>query len=417
MRLLFLLIPVVVGCAGGKQDKPVFNNDNNDNNIHGIPGFGDTCTTGKMCESGYCVAFPDSYDLGCTVLCPATSCPEGFTCRQASRNDATTICLPHSEKTCSPCSTDDQCGVHSDRCFVLQEIGGCLAECGAGGDCPDGFICSDLTSEGGTSGRYCMPNEGVCGCSAFTAGTQTSCVVENEHGSCSGMKECNGAAGWGACSAPTPGPELCDGEDNNCDGQVDEGLLGTMEHCSACNDTCDGVGVEGTEASCSNGVCSLSCHEGYYDPDELGSTGCECKDDNIAGSSPSSAASLGSFDDCDFTHTVTSLHIPKDANGTGPKDYFKYTYTNNAWPMSCWNFNSVRLDVPSSGVNMRICAGHSTTESTWDCAAASPGTSTSVELPEIDNGETVQVYFSVENIADPLTCGDYTVTIVDEGDI
>ncbi len=34
-------------------------------------------------------------------------------------------------------------------------------------------------------------------------------------------KTCSGDA-WGACQADTPAQEVCDGEDNDCDGEIDE---------------------------------------------------------------------------------------------------------------------------------------------------------------------------------------------------
>ncbi len=37
---------------------------------------------------------------------------------------------------------------------------------------------------------------------------------------CSGTQQCEDG-GWGDCSAPSAGPEVCDGKDNNCDGVVD----------------------------------------------------------------------------------------------------------------------------------------------------------------------------------------------------
>ncbi|MGN6108045.1 MAG: MopE-related protein [Kofleriaceae bacterium] len=49
----------------------------------------------------------------------------------------------------------------------------------------------------------------------------------------SGTETCQ-AGSWGACTAPVPAPEVCDGDDNNCDGEVDEG--------DTCGPTDDGEG-------------------------------------------------------------------------------------------------------------------------------------------------------------------------------
>ena len=80
------------------------------------------------------------------------------------------------------------------------------------------------------------------------------------------------------CEAVTvPGPEACDGRDNDCDGRVDEelrndcGLCGDApaELCNALDDDCDGLVDEGEDAdlcdvgeACVNGECAPPCAAG-----------------------------------------------------------------------------------------------------------------------------------------------------------
>jgi hypothetical protein len=66
---------------------------------------------------------------------------------------------------------------------------------------------------------------------------------------------CQGNGVWGSCSGVTPVPEACDGKDNDCDGQVDNGAPDTGEPCTP------GLGeCAWGETLCQDGqvVCSVS---------------------------------------------------------------------------------------------------------------------------------------------------------------
>ncbi len=80
-----------------------------------------------------------------------------------------------------------------------------------------------------------------------------------------------GATGNGCeynCVVSSGGVEVCDGVDNDCNGQVDEGFdLGTdVANCGSCGTLCTALaGANSTVNSCANGVCQFACSAGFLD--------------------------------------------------------------------------------------------------------------------------------------------------------
>ena len=112
---------------------------------------------------------------------------------------------------------------------------------GYGNGCPLGPDCNDKNPNFQQSCRLCDVLL-VEGCACAIPGKEVDCYEGTEEnlsfGLCApGTRTCS-AGFWGPCLGQIlPEDEVCDGEDNNCDGEVDEGVLSA---CGDCNEECSG---------------------------------------------------------------------------------------------------------------------------------------------------------------------------------
>jgi hypothetical protein len=121
-------------------------------------------------------------------------------------------------------------------------------------------------------------NCGKCGTVCpLPSHAQAACVA----GRC-GMGTCNPGyvdldkqPGTGCeCALSNGGVEICDGKDNNCDGQIDEGfnLQTDAANCGKCGNVCAFAHANGL---CQQGKCGFACLPGYVDLDGNPENGCE----------------------------------------------------------------------------------------------------------------------------------------------
>ncbi|MDA3863995.1 MAG: MopE-related protein [Deltaproteobacteria bacterium] len=78
-----------------------------------------------------------------------------------------------------------------------------------------------------------------------------------------------------SCFISNDGTEICDGLDNDCNGQVDDGVdtLNDPQNCGACWNSCNRLH---SQTTCNNGQCELlSCNSGYTDANNDLADGCE----------------------------------------------------------------------------------------------------------------------------------------------
>ncbi len=227
-------------------------------------GAGCSCQNDSNCAaSSACIA--TSTGKRCAAPCVDGQCPQGFACTALSKVDQSgqpkqvaNLCVAQWPTACDPCLHSSSCAIGPlDAACVASGGPGseqfCAPACGANSLCPEGFACKPTVSIEGVAGSRCWPSSGSCSCSpaAILAQKTTTCravsdkVAENVPlgVGCIGQRICQ-AEGLSACSSPQPQSEICNGLDDNCDGNVDEGTPDSAALCNdqdaSTDDSCDG---------------------------------------------------------------------------------------------------------------------------------------------------------------------------------
>jgi hypothetical protein len=245
--------------------------------------------------------------------CGIAKCQEGFADKDS---EFVTGCeCPIEPEACDGLDNNCNSQVDEGQLCVQEGEGACAGQCVDGAcQCPTGCdscgssclpidaYASDVNNCGYCTNKCDLPNTGIHKCDA---GICCSLVCKT------GFKDCNADCTDG-CEWEVK-PETCDGLDNDCDSQVDEGplldctapkkcvsgacicdpalanlklcdgqtcsdILTDAANCGTCGNDCASLGLANVKAyKCVDGQCQIAqCTPPFVDTDEQTFNGCEC---------------------------------------------------------------------------------------------------------------------------------------------
>ncbi len=208
----------------GLTDEDFQDKSGNYNTITDCGSCGKTCSLDHAYPN--CLVDPASGKYGCSFHCNS-----GYSLLNGT-------CVPFAQLLCQACQKDADCGsaglCQAQSCWPrcnLAVCPGCEAQ--TPDLCPADLGCKKLYPDG-TDDVYaqavCPPPSGDCACTAAQAGLQKTC----NNGPCKGIQVCDPSSGWSACNAASAQAEVCNGVDDDCDGVTDN-VPGVNDPCKSAN--------------------------------------------------------------------------------------------------------------------------------------------------------------------------------------
>lgn len=411
-----------IACSAGFADCDAQNGNGCEANLNTSPDHCGSCSTpcpvpahatatctGSSCGFACDVGWGDCDGLasnGCEVdlahdadhcgTCLTTCSSDHMATRTCSAGVCNGTCAAgygdcNSNKTTDGCETDTttstaNCGICGHVCGDANGTASCL-----GGICQ--LTCNvnwancDLNTSNGcetnisTDANNCNACFQSCSSSHVSTRTCTS-------GACSGA--CT--AGWGDCNYN----KLSDGCETD--------IYSSATNCGSCGYSCIAQNKPAvTGAYCSSGSCGVSsCTTGYYDMDQLFSTGCECQADSF-GDSCSAATDIGLIPLGGSTSRTANVVPSSDT------DYFSVTFATSGCtyhPKVVLNDASglLRIAVYNSACGATTCGsegGYGSGKTSWEVSASGDQTCYS--------GGTL-FFVQVYAIGSATSCLPYTLT-------
>ena len=263
--------------------------------------------------------------IGEVPVCAATACEPGF------RLSAGGKCIPVDGRLCLPCIEDDDCGGFEGA--LCRDIGGerrCTYTCELAHQCPSGYDCVDLV---------CAPPGGSCSCASGQTFDISCNLVTPDGEDCIAVAHCVDGI-LGECLGRE---EICDGLDNDCNGDYDEAYRDELGAYSVDDRNCGQCGVDCTESPIPEGdlvcggdpyhpICHLLCPDtldglqvgDQLDADLIIANGCECTLTNAEDRAGPEGASGEDLDvNCDGADgdVRRSFYVAPDGDASNPGSY------------------------------------------------------------------------------------------------
>ena len=254
-------------------------------------------------------AFPGCAQGKCTI---ATCAPGRYDLNGKAEDGCEYACVPTTDPTEVCDAVDNNCNGQidegSDQQTDPKNCGACGVSCAA--DLPNASatacvkgLCAVTACADGYSDANQVPGDGceykcpVAKTDEICDGIDNDCDGNVDNGNPGGGQPCtetcpNGVC-QGQCTAGTrqcagngnylciagvgPSIETCDSIDNDCDGTVDNGfdLKSDPNNCGVCGKKCDD-GLANVAVACDDGTCKvLACKPGFSDANNDPSDGCE----------------------------------------------------------------------------------------------------------------------------------------------